>query len=116
MNTTKVLIKIHDPSTSSDKWAHLCYIDSDLFNQFASIAHDTLNDYIKSWSEKDFKEPLLINSLEDIEKLKALIKAHYKKGYPELFYDCKTDRQGWTRVWISSKMREVLLHEKVLKS
>ena len=107
-NSTKVLIKIHDNETDADKWVHLCYIDSDLFSKFVTVASEPLNEYIREWARVDFKEALSINSTDDILKLKALIFKFYKHKYPELCRESKTDRQGWVRVWITSRLKEEL--------
>ncbi len=100
MELTKLLVR------TNEKWIHLCYIESDLLQKFLGATKKSLNEYITLWCKEDFNVDFEVTTPEDLYHLKAMIKEHYKKTYPEVVLDAKTDRQGWTRVWVTNKMKE----------
>lgn len=53
-----------------------------------------------------------MSHLNDVFILKKLIREYYKTAHPHIFIESSTDRQGWTRTWITKKMKEELkIHE-----
>lgn len=101
---TKILVKVKD--LNSLKWIHLCYIDSDLWQEFLQDStSEGLNQLLADWCQEDFKVQLPMATAADIATLKELIRSHYEKQYPEIFLESKTDRQGWIRVWFTQKVK-----------
>ena len=110
---TKLLVKIHDGDGKAAKWVHLCYIDSELFSKFTTIAQYSTNDYLKQWILEDFGTDVLsekndLISSKSLLKFRELICKRYKNQYPDLCRQSKTDRQGWVRVWVSEHIRKEL--------
>lgn len=104
---TKLLLKVQDGDAS--KWLHLCYVDTDVYVKFVSLSGGTeeqLNDTLSKWCKEEFNVDLPMATLEDLSTLRDLIKEKYRVEYPDLYRDSKTDRQGWTRIWVTEKMRK----------
>lgn len=109
-NLTKVIIKIR-VSETSHKWVHLCYIPQVLFDEYREKTKEgfsNLNELLSRWVKEDFNVDLKVDTYENLEALKCLVKVKYKELYPEIFLDQPTDRQGWLRVWLVKKIREEL--------
>lgn len=104
----KLLVRVYTDDSEEFHWIHFCYVDDELYKKFIAIHEDgiSLNDLLARWCKKDFNIDSKMDKLEDVSQLKNLIKDVYKERYPELFRDSRTDRQGWTRIWVMEKMRE----------
>ena len=104
----KLLVRVYMDDSEEFHWIHFCYVDDELYKKFASMYEDqvTLNEILARWCKEDFNIDSKMDKIGDIFQLKELIKDVYKEKYPELFRDSKTDRQGWTRIWMTEKMRE----------
>lgn len=61
---------------------------------------------VKEWLEQDFG--LKVTHMEDINAAKDSIKNLYSEAHPDIFLDTEGDRQGWTRVWLSGKIKKLL--------
>lgn len=108
---TKILIKIFDKESNTNKWVHLCYVPETLYEMYRTQLPDHLlglNTTLSEWIKRDFDVDLDITNNEELETMKGLIKNHYKETYPDIYLEQSTDRQGWLRVWIVRKMREDL--------
>lgn len=115
MNIAKVMIKL--TNEGNEAWTHLCYVDKNLYVKYAAERkkkyHELmLNDALESWAKQTLKKSVVLLTTEDLAELKALVKTHYKKKYPELFINSGTDRQGWMRVWVTEMMEEELKNGK----
>lgn len=109
--TTKLLIKIVDKETGQNKWIHFCYIPETLYELYRGQKQEeatNFNSTLSRWVKEDFNKELSVNTAEELEELKNLVKDYYKEKYPEVYLEQSTDRQGWLRVWISKKIREEL--------
>ena len=63
--------------------------------------------WIKDWLYEDLN--MTLRTRDDLNYIKNWIKTGYQGLYPELYIDNnRTDRQGWTRVWLTQKMKEML--------
>lgn len=110
-NLTKVILKIRDPQSNTHKWIHLCYIPQALFEEYRKATQQgftNLNETLARWAKEDFNEELSVETAAELDKLKTLVKQHYKQLYSEIYLEQTTDRQGWLRVWITKKIREEL--------
>lgn len=113
---SKILLKIFNPDTRSPYWVHLCYADKEIYDKYMLQNHsESMNLILSRWIEEDFGKVLEINSAEDIATLKSLVKEFYKHKYPDIYRDSNIDRQGWMRLWITSKMKEELKDGKISK-
>ena len=99
MELTKLLVK------TKEGWVHLCYIESELLQKFRESSKNPVNECITEWYKQDYKADFKIATQEDLKTLRGMIREHYKTAYPEVVLDGNTDRQGWTRVWITNKMK-----------
>lgn len=110
MVDTKLLLKVNaeNKGVIQPKWVHLCYVDTEVFEKFTELfgSREELNKYISTWFEKDFNKTLNMSSYEDLRALKDTLKSYYKDKYPELYRGSETDRQGWTRIWVTEKMKK----------
>lgn len=61
---------------------------------------------IKAWIKQDFD--FEIQDMEDVYKAKDLIKNLYMNKYPEIALPNDGDRQGWARVWLTEKVKNLL--------
>lgn len=115
MADTKLLLKISNPEDNGEKWVHLCYVDTDIYEEFIkSQSSDTsLNDILSSWCKEDFGVTLPLQTTEALATFRMLVKNHYRTTYPDVFRDSETDRQGWTRIWVTNKMKEAVENGKV---
>ena len=59
---------------------------------------------VKQWLLEDFNITLV--TLEDLYPAKEQIKKKYAELYKDVFLESESDRQGWTRVWLSEKIRK----------
>ena len=110
-NLSKIVVKTVNKEDNSYKWVHFCYIPEELLTQYKERFPEAVKDFnltLSRWCKTDFGKDLEIGSQSSFEELKGLIKAQYKEKYPELYLDQSTDRQGWLRVWVSTKMMEDL--------
>ena len=111
MAWTKLLLKISE--NDKEKWVHLCYILTDLYQRYLKEQDYTgndLNELLSKWCEADFGTKLSMRSSEDIQTLKDLVHKSAKDKYPEIYFEATTDRQGWVRIWVTKHMEEVLNH------
>jgi hypothetical protein len=46
--------------------------------------------------------------MDDIYEAKEYIKKLYSETYPEVYLHGEGDRQGWTRVWLTDKIKRLL--------
>lgn len=110
----KLLLKIQDKNDEGvvvgSKWVHFCYVDTKLYTKFLTIidSEEELNGILSAWCKEDFGVDLSMATSEDLQTLRDLIKEHYKNKYPEVYRDSSTDRQGWTRIWVTENMRKVV--------
>lgn len=106
----KILLKITDTETKTSRWIHLCYADETVYNDYILQNPDSsyMNEVLSRWCKEDFNQDLSMNSIEDVATLKGLVKELYREKYPEVYRDSDTDRQGWLRLWVTSKMKEEL--------
>ncbi len=108
---TKILIKIFDKETNSNRWVHLCYVPETLYEMYKTQMSEHLlglNDTLSRWLKEDFDVDVSVTDTLGLETMKSLVKEYYKETYPEIYLEQSTDRQGWLRVWIVKKMREEL--------
>ena len=105
---TKLLLKIQDEVDV--RWVHFCYVETEVYKKFIDIvgSEEKLNTLLSIWCKSDFQVDMSMVTSEDLQTLRDLIKDRYKTIYPELYRDSSTDRQGWTRVWVTEKMRKVV--------
>ena len=112
LTDTKLLLKVQESidEPMKHKWIHLCYVDSEVYKAFIELIgpEEYINKYLSLWCREDFGVDLNMNVLEDLNALRGLIKEHYKNSYPKVYRDSTTDRQGWTRIWVTEKMREAV--------
>ena len=106
-DTIKLLLKLSAPDKGS-RWMHLCYINRELHVTYSKKFGHLNNNSLSRWGKQDFGVDMEVCTVEDLDKLKALVKAYYSEKYPEVYYDSTTDHQGWLRLWITNKMKEEL--------
>lgn len=91
------------------QWVHFCYVPKALKTQFESIVNpDNLggiyNKWVNDWANEDFG--MTVETWDDLEELRAILKNMYKEMYPELYRDNVTDIQGWNRVWVNKHIKK----------
>jgi len=64
---------------------------------------------LSKWAKNDFMIDSM-NTLSDVDRLRAAIKIHYKEKYPEIFIDTSTDAQGWIKIWCRTHILEEVLN------
>ena len=103
----KIQIKAFDRRRNQNFWFHFCYIPEELglaYNdKFKTYNMDAL---IKAWLKQDFGFEVVY--MEDIYEAKELIKQKYAELYPDVFINNDGDRQGWSRVWLAEKVKNLL--------
>lgn len=103
----KIQIKAFDRRINQNAWFHFCYIPKDTCvpyrDKFKTVNMDA---QIKEWLKQDFNFEVVY--MEDIYEAKEHIKKRYAELYPEVFLSNDGDRQGWTRVWLTDKIKRLL--------
>ena len=103
----KIQLKAFDRRRNQQCWFHFCYLPTDTCMPYKSKFKSTNMDaLIKSWLKQDFD--LDVVNMEDVYTAKELIKKLYAEVYPEVFLESEGDRQGWTRVWLTNKIKHLL--------
>lgn len=103
----KIQIRAFDRRRNQNFWFHFCYVTEDLWNRYKTKFRVTnIDSQLKEWLKQDFD--LDIYYLEDVYEAKERIKQKYSVLYPEVFIKNESDRQGWSRVWLTSKITELL--------
>lgn len=65
-----------------------------------------MDSQVKAWLKLDFG--LDATCMDDIRAAKERIKELYAEVYPDVYLANAGDRQGWTRVWLSEKIKHML--------
>ena len=103
----KIQLKAFDGRRNQLCWFHFCYLPTEVCmpykSKFKTINMDSL---IKSWVKQDFDFEIV--NMEDVYTAKELIKKLYAEMYPEVYLENAGDRQGWTRVWLTNKIKHLL--------
>lgn len=103
----KIQIKAFDRRRNQNIWVHFCYIADDIWtayqNAFGKVNMDS---QVKTWLKEEFD--FEIATIEDVYKAKDLIKQVYATTYPDVYLHTEGDRQGWTRVWLTGKINNML--------
>ena len=103
----KIQLKAFDRRRNQQCWFHFCYLPPEACipykNRFKTMNMDSL---IKSWLKQDFG--LDVVDMEDVYTAKEHIKKLYAEVYPEVYLENEGDRQGWTRVWLTNKIKHLL--------
>ena len=110
-NLSKLLIKLFTDECKGYKWIHLCYIPEELLTEYREKCPENLKDFnvtITRWCNEDFNSDVAVTTQSALDELKSLVRAKYQQEYPDIFLNQPTDRQGWLRVWITTKMKEDL--------
>ena len=103
----KILIRLFDRRRNQNFWFHFCYIPQDLWAQYQEKFNIMNIDLpIKEWLKEDFG--IKVTHMEDLGIVKECVKNKYSKEYPDIFLESESDRQGWTRVWLTEKIRQAL--------
>lgn len=108
---SKILIKVLDTSTRKVRWVHFCYIERELYNRFMyekGLRNIDMNEILCRWCKEDFNIDVAMSSTKDLYILKTVVMDFYKRAHPDLFWESRTDRQGWLRVWVTRKIKEDL--------
>jgi hypothetical protein len=102
-------IKIKVKWKNSWVWTHFCYVPDEVALKFFELNKEgqEANYWIAKWAKEDFG-PDVLETEEDLNRLKLQIKELYKSKYPELYIDSATDKQGWLRVWCKTHMEKEL--------
>lgn len=103
----KIQIKLFDGRRNQNFWFHFCYIPEDVWFKYTDRYRvNNIDSQIKAWIKQDFD--FEVKHMNDLEKVKSFIKKLYAEVYPEVFLDSEGDRQGWTRVWLTEKIKHML--------
>jgi hypothetical protein len=102
----KIQLKAFDARRNQNFWFHFCYIPQDVWALYKQIAPGNMDAQIKAWIKQDFNFDIV--TADDVYKAKELIKGIYAEAYPEVFLQNEGDRQGWTRVWLTQKIKRLL--------
>lgn len=103
----KIQLKAFDRRRNQNSWFHFCYISDDLWKEYTSVTGvNNIDSQVKMWLKQDFN--FEIKYVEDIYEARDLIKKLYADMYPNLYLDSEGDRQGWSRVWLTAKINDLL--------
>lgn len=103
----KIQLKAFDRRRNQNVWFHFCYIPKEVCAKYkAKVKTANMDAQIKAWLKQDFD--FEITHMEDIYEAKEHIKKMYAKAYPDVFLNSEGDRQGWTRVWLTTKITQLL--------
>lgn len=103
----KIQIKAFDKRRNQNFWFHFCYIADDVWKKYsAKFGSANMNNQVKAWLKEDFGIDVV--NMEDVYTSKDLIKQQYAEAYPEVYLHTEGDRQGWTRVWLTSKITKAI--------
>ena len=103
----KIQVKLFDNRRNQNFWFHFCYVSKDLWEEFREVFKvNNIDTQVKEWLKQDFG--IEISRIDDLSTAKDCIKSVYAKSYPDIFLSGESDRQGWTRVWLSNKMKTLL--------
>ena len=111
MRIKKVMLKLLDEKTGNIKWFHLCYVGSNLYDDFLkTFKTDSIgfSDYIADWVKKDFNLDLAMTTKKDLNILRAVVVDKYKTLFPVIYQNSDIDTNGWLRVWLMQKMEDEL--------
>ena len=107
----KIQLKAFDRRRNRNSWFHFCYIPKELWEKYNYVTKATnLDAQIKEWLKQDFS--FEVEYMDDIYEAKEYIKKLYSEVYPEVYLDGEGDRQGWTRVWLTNKLKTLLEENK----
>lgn len=103
----KIQLKAFDRRRNQNFWFHFCYIPKDIWLKYKNKFNiPNLDAQIKAWLKQDFDFEVVY--MDDIYEAKDQIKKLYAEVYPEVFLENEGDRQGWTRVWLTQKIKHAL--------
>lgn len=103
----KIQLKLFDGRRNQNFWFHFCYIPMDIWEKYQSkYKVNNMDVQIKEWIKQDFGFD--VTHMIDLDKAKDCIKKKYAKAYPQVFLQADSDRQGWTRVWLTEKIKTLL--------
>lgn len=111
MRVKKLMLKVLDEDIGKEKWVHICYIGSVLYNSFLQtfgINSVEFADYVSLWVKQDFNLSLNMSTKRDVAIMKATICEKYRVLYPTIYNNTTIDTQGWVRVWLTQKMEKEL--------
>ena len=103
----KIQLRLFDRRRNQNFWFHFCYIPQDLWDKYyESFKVSNMDAQIKAWIKQDFD--MDITHMEDIYTAKEAIRKLYAEVYPDIYVDNQSDRQGWARVWLTGKLKNLL--------
>jgi len=103
----KIQLRLFDGRRNQNFWFHFCYVPKDLWEQYTDkFKVANLDSQVKAWLKLDFG--LDVSHMDDIQVAKEHIKKLYAEVYPDVYLSTVGDRQGWTRVWLSEKIKHTL--------
>lgn len=114
MELKKIQIKVIDSTTDKVTWEHIAYASAELYDKFLKemgCSREDYAKYISKWAYQDFNYKTNMAYKQDIAVLKNIIRERYREVYPNIFIDGNTDRQGWTRTWLTKKMEQELTNK-----
>ena len=103
----KIQIRAFDRRRNQNFWFHFCYIPDDVWKKYYEKFHtNNMDAKIKEWLKEDFGFEVVY--MDDIYEAKYHIKKLYAEAYPEIYIDNEGDHQGWSRVWLTNKINNLL--------
>ena len=103
----KIQLKAFDRRRNQNFWFHFCYLSDDIWVKYtAKFRNTNLDAQVKAWLKQDFD--FEVTTMEDVYAAKDLIKKLYAEVYPDVYLPGVGDRQGWTRVWLTEKIKKLL--------
>lgn len=103
----KIQLRLFDNRRNQNFWFHFCYIPKELWEKYQEIFKvNNMDAQVKEWLKQDFG--LEVARMSDLSVAKNCIKDMYAKSHPDIFLSGESDRQGWTRVWLSNKIKTLL--------
>jgi len=106
---TKLSVKVYDGDCNQTRWVHICYIDKNLWDDFATkfnVAKEDFAGYLIDWTLEDFNINLSMSTKTDLFILRELIKDRYEQLYPLFKNEFSKDVHGWTRIWVSQRIEK----------
>lgn len=107
VSVRKIQIKAFDRRRNQMVWFHFCYLEDQVWEQYYNrFQAKNLDVQIRKWLRDEFGFEVVY--MDDIYEAKEFIKRKYAEKYPDIYLDSEGDKQGWTRVWLTDKIQNIL--------
>lgn len=94
------------------EWVHFCYVPAEVRDRFFAVTkmtNDELKHCVEHWLYEDYKAIVKINTYDDVDKARQVIKQRFHTEYSELYImgdgGGNPSVFGIVRMWLVQHMR-----------